>query len=97
MHSEEKKRRHDSLVAEEEAFEASRDYWGEFRHIRDLKLQSCDWTQLSDAPITQEQKSLWEIYRQELRDLPENIVDPKPLVYSYLAGESHPDWPIPPN
>ena len=41
----------------------------------------------------EEQKHLWTIYRQELRDLPENIEDPKPLV----LDENHSSWPIPPS
>ena len=38
-----------------------------------------------DAGITQEVKDLWITYRQALRDLPENTVDPK-----------DPTWPTPP-
>ncbi len=41
------------------------------RSIRDAELSRSDWTQLSDAPFTNEQKSTWAAYRQQLRDLPE--------------------------
>lgn len=39
----------------------------EVRGERDSKLRSCDWTQVSDAPVDQE---AWAIYRQALRDIP---------------------------
>lgn len=79
-----------------ELIEASRDYWAEFREIRNVKLMECDWTQLPNAPLTQAQVDAWTQYRQELRDLPDLITDPKPLVVAYQSGEIHPDWPIPP-
>jgi hypothetical protein len=34
-------------------------------------LSECDWTQLFDAPLTQQQKDAWASYRQELRDVTE--------------------------
>lgn len=51
--------------------------WVEIREIRNELLLECDWTQLSDIP--NEIKTLWQIYRQELRDVtlqsnPFNIV-----------------------
>lgn len=41
--------------------------WEEIRQIRNELLQECDWTQLSD--ITSETKTVWQSYRQELRDV----------------------------
>lgn len=41
-----------------------------FREERNLRLIRSDWTQLPDAPISGEEKSLWTEYRQQLRDLP---------------------------
>lgn len=46
------------------------------RRERDRRLTACDWTQVSDAPLTDEQKTAWAAYRQALRDLPENTTDP---------------------
>lgn len=40
-----------------------------FREIRDRELSFCDWTQLPDTGLTDEQKALWATYRQALRDL----------------------------
>lgn len=41
------------------------------RMKRDGKLQSTDWTQLPDAPISEQLKEAYKVYRQALRDLPE--------------------------
>ena len=54
----------------------------EIRHIRNKRLQDCDWTQLPDSPA--DGKS-WASYRQKLRDLPAAIVDVDKI-----------DWPVPP-
>lgn len=37
---------------------------------RDVLLGGSDWTQQADAPLTAEQKTAWQAYRQALRDLP---------------------------
>jgi hypothetical protein len=63
--------------AQEEAIESRRDYWKKLRILRDGKLSKCDWTQIPDVPLTEEQKTAWINYRQELRDLPGNTEDPK--------------------
>ena len=42
----------------------------ELRRIRNEMLLVSDWTQLPNAPLTDEEKKEWETYRQELRDLP---------------------------
>ena len=77
-----------------EEWERNRDYLTELRGIRDQLLTSCDWTQLPDvqSTFTSSKKEEWIEYRQKLRDLPENIEDPKPLV----LDPNHPDWPISP-
>lgn len=90
---EESLRRAQKEAEELATLEASRDYWVEFRRARDYKLLESDWTQLVDSPLTEEQKELWAIYRQQLRDLPDIIEDPEPLV----NDPNHPSWPIPPN
>ncbi len=56
--------------------------WDKLRADRNHKLLLCDYTQLADADLTQVQKDAFATYRQELRDLPENTVDPR-----------NPDWP----
>jgi hypothetical protein len=75
-----------------DAIEAVRDYWQELRIIRDSKLGESDWSQMPDSPLSEEKKIEWREYRQELRDLPENITDPKPLVLNL----DDPAWPTNP-
>ena len=43
--------------------------WREIREKRNRLLFECDWTQLSDSPLSEEKKGVWAIYRQELRDI----------------------------
>lgn len=40
------------------------------RHQRDEKLARSDWTQIA-SHLSTEQKSAWEVYRQALRDVPQ--------------------------
>lgn len=39
------------------------------RMDRDSLLAKCDWTQIADVPLTEEQKTAWKDYRQALRDV----------------------------
>lgn len=55
--------------------------WVEIRIERDKRLASCDWTQVADARVDQQ---AWAQYREELRDLPDNI-NPRSFT-----------WPTPP-
>lgn len=41
------------------------------RNERNMKLTFTDWTQLPDAPLTEERKAAYAEYRQALRDIPE--------------------------
>lgn len=52
------------------------------RATRDKLLAETDWTQTLDAPINVESKTALQIYRQSLRDLPEQPVWPNSI-----------DWP----
>lgn len=40
------------------------------RGSRNYLLQASDWTQISDAALSPEEKTAWATYRQQLRDLP---------------------------
>ena len=46
-------------------------FWSDVRGSRDIKLFSCDWTQMPDAQLTDAKKAEWTTYRQALRDIPE--------------------------
>lgn len=44
--------------------------WDDIRNRRSDLLRQCDWTQLSDAPLSAGQRDAWAVYRQALRDIP---------------------------
>ena len=67
-------RKPDAEIEQQEIDEA----WWELRSQRNRKLQLCDWTQVPDAPVDQ---AAWAAYRQALRDLPENTLDPQNPVW----------------
>ncbi len=52
--------------------------WARLRHRRTALLAACDWTQLPDTPVN---AAAWASYRQALRDLPSNTVDPREAVW----------------
>ena len=52
--------------------------WVEFKHTRNRLLQNSDWSQVPDAPVD---ATVWALYRQQLRDLPENTSDPRSVVW----------------
>lgn len=56
------------------------------RTERDLFLQSSDWTQTLDAPLSQVEKEAWAAYRQALRDVPAQAGFPTII-----------QWPMSPN
>ena len=58
------------------------------RKIRTDLLYGCDWTQLSDSPLTDEVKLEWQQYRQELRDLQ--------FVSNDISSVDDVSWPTPP-
>jgi len=51
------------------------------RAQRDGLLLECDWTQVGDAPLTNEKKEEWRTYRQALRDLPQSYSNPEEVVF----------------
>lgn len=48
--------------------------WARLRHRRNRLLTDCDWRVVTDA---QWQTAAWLKYRQDLRDLPTTIMDPR--------------------
>lgn len=55
--------------------------WASVRRKRNKILSQSDWTQLADAPLTQEQKNAWVAYRQALRDVPLSFSTPEEVVW----------------
>jgi len=60
--------------------------WVRVRNLRNGYLKACDYTQISDAPLTTQEKSDWGTYRQALRDVPQNTANPFDVT-----------WPTKPN
>lgn len=56
--------------------------WDVLREKRDFLLWKSDWSMLSDVPLDDAQKIQWKVYRQALRDLPQNTQSP-----------GQPQWP----
>ena len=65
-------------VEEEEARNLEEQAWADgaddraginVRETRNILLGESDWTQIPDAPLTDEQKTTWQTYRQALRDI----------------------------
>jgi len=50
----------------------------EIRTQRNAMLAACDWTQVADAPVDQ---TLWAVYRQELRDIPDQEGFPENVIW----------------
>jgi hypothetical protein len=80
------------LTAEEEAAldamaEAADLDLNRVRGQRDGQLRDSDWTQLPGGPLTDEQKTAWDTYRDELRDYPAQSDRVSTL----------PAWPTPPS
>ena len=57
------------------------------RKIRNDLLTDSDWTQMNDSPLTNEAKTAWATYRQELRDISDLDAWPN-------LGDD--DWPVAP-
>lgn len=56
--------------------------WIPFREQRDDLLKESDWTQISDySLVTEEEKALWAVYREELRNLPETYPNSADIVW----------------
>jgi hypothetical protein len=51
------------------------------KYYRDLCLQESDWTQFNDSPLSEEKKQQWAIYRQALRDIPQQSEYPENIIF----------------
>lgn len=47
------------------------DIWTHARARRDFRLETSDWTQMPDSPLSDEKKAEWAQYRKALRDIPQ--------------------------
>jgi hypothetical protein len=67
--------------------------WAAVRAERDRRLAACDWTQLADTPLSEEERATWRAYRQNLRELPNLIGSPLDIVQAPAGFEL---WPAAP-
>lgn len=54
------------------------------RERRDELLSSCDWTQIPDSPLSDEDKTVWQTYRQELRDITDQAGFPTDVTWPVI-------------
>lgn len=59
----------------------------EARQQRDVLLAASDWTQLVDAPLTEEQRAAWAAYRADLRAVPDQAGFPQAIVWPSKPGD----------
>jgi len=45
------------------------------REKRNALLAASDWTQAADSPLSDEKKTEWATYRQELRDVTQSLTE----------------------
>jgi len=57
------------------------DKWNQFRIWRDTQLRLTDWTQLPDAPLNEEEKEEYRLYRDFLRNAPQNYSDVEDITF----------------
>mgnify|MGYP003124113713 FL=1 len=61
----------------------------DLRSYRDVMLNSSDWTQTPDSPLSDTKKQEWQTYRQALRDLP--------TAYTDIESVDEVTWPTTPS
>ncbi len=59
--------------------------WGIVKSVRNHYLSISDWTQLPDAPLTDNERLAWQQYRQALRDLPQTYQSPDDVIFPEVA------------
>ena len=50
--------------------------WITIKHTRNQLLATSDWTQANDAVLTPAERTAWQDYRQTLRDIPQDFINP---------------------
>jgi hypothetical protein len=68
-------------IAERTATKAS-----EVRQQRNELLSACDWTQLADSPLDADTKLAWQLYRETLRMVPEQLGFPWNVEWPPVPG-----------
>lgn len=55
--------------------------WESVKSKRNKLISEVDWTQMDDSPLSQEKKDEFKLYRQKLRDIPQDFDDPFSVVF----------------
>lgn len=55
--------------------------WAAIRQARNVDLAACDYAVMPDSPLSVEDLDAVKVYRQALRDLPEQGADPDAVVW----------------
>lgn len=55
--------------------------WVKIRAERDKRLRGSDWTHISDTPLPAGKKAEWATYRQSLRDITQDFLNPGDVVW----------------
>lgn len=58
------------------------------RRRRNFELITSDWTQLPDAPLSEQKRAEWVVYRQQLRDMPADYIE--------FTADTPITWPVKP-
>lgn len=57
------------------------------RAERDRLLTACDWTAVTDSPLSAESKTAWATYRQALRDIPAQSTFPASVTWPTVPSD----------
>ncbi|MBO0161522.1 phage tail assembly chaperone [Vibrio alginolyticus] len=60
--------------------------WLEIRERRDVLIAKTDWIMMPDAPLNDEAKESYRIYRQALRDIPQKFSKVDDVVWPTEPG-----------
>ena len=55
--------------------------WEDIRATRNTLLAESDWTQLADTQLDDSTQTVWQTYRQSLRDITTSVADPDDVVW----------------
>jgi hypothetical protein len=57
------------------------EWWIIARWWRNVLLKESDWSQVSDNSLSEIQREQWRQYRKQLRDITNNVSNPKNIVF----------------
>ena len=69
----------------------------ELRTYRNMLLNSCDWTVMSDSPLSDSKQTEWKTYRQSLRDITKTASPKIRTDMSNMLDVTSVTWPTKPS